>query len=275
MKFIHITDTHLVAPGQKLYELDPLERLGQCIESINRLHSDAEFAIVTGDLAHAGNELAYRALRVAFGTLRLKTHFILGNHDSRQHFFAEFPESPRDAGGFVQYTLDTSIGRFICRIPTNPPCIGEFYAIPPRVALRGARARRDMPVYLFMHHPPFAVGLKRMDEISLQQPEKFAAIVSGHKNIRHLFFGHLHRPIGGSWHGIPFTTMRATSHQVALDFRHGRCCARQPRATRLCSRAGGRGPHGRALPRLSRPDQHIHPLMKRDGSLVSRKSARR
>ena len=219
MKFIHITDTHLVAPGQKLYELDPLERLGQCIESINRLHSDAEFAIVTGDLAHAGNELAYRALRVAFGTLRLKTHFILGNHDSRQHFFAEFPESPRDAGGFVQYTLDTSIGRFIC-LDTNEPAVHWGVLCDSRLAWLSAELERgrDMPVYLFMHHPPFAVGLKRMDEISLQQPEKFAAIVSGHKNIRHLFFGHLHRPIGGSWHGIPFTTMRATSHQVALDF---------------------------------------------------------
>ena len=61
-------------------------------------------------------------------------------------------------------------------------------------------------------------SFKRMDEISLQQPEKFAAVVAGHTNIRHLFFGHLHRPIGGSWRGIPMTTMRATCHQVALDF---------------------------------------------------------
>jgi hypothetical protein len=57
-----------------------------------------------------------------------------------------------------------------------------------------------------------------MDEISLQQPEKFAAELAGQTNIRHLFFGHLHRPIAGSWRGIPMTTMRATSHQVALDF---------------------------------------------------------
>lgn len=219
MKFIHITDLHLVEPGKLLYGLDPLERLGLCLDNINRFHADAEFAIVTGDLAHAGNPLAYRALRDAFGKLRLKTHFMLGNHDNRQHFLAAFPESPRDAGGFVQYTLDTAIGRFIC-LDTNEREVPWGVLCDSRLAWLSAELERarDMPVYLFMHHPPFAVGLKRMDEISLQQPERFAAAISGRSNIRHLFFGHLHRPIGGSWRGIPITTMRATSHQVALDF---------------------------------------------------------
>ena len=31
MKFIHITDTHLVAPGVPLYGLDPCERLAACL----------------------------------------------------------------------------------------------------------------------------------------------------------------------------------------------------------------------------------------------------
>lgn len=219
MKFIHITDTHLVEPGRLLYELDPSERLAQCIEDINRFHADAEFAIVTGDLAHAGQLPAYRALKAAFSKLRLKAHFLLGNHDSRKGFFEVFPESPRDANGFVQFTLDTSIGRFIC-LDTNEPDVPWGLLCDQRLAWLRAELDRagDGPVYLFMHHPPFAVGIKRMDEISLQQPEKFAAVVAGRRNIRHLFFGHLHRPIGGSWKGIPYTTMRATSHQVALDF---------------------------------------------------------
>lgn len=36
--------------------------------------------------------------------------------------------------------------------------------------------------------------------------------------MRHLFIGHLHRTVAGSWHGIPFSGVRGTSHQVALDF---------------------------------------------------------
>jgi hypothetical protein len=33
------------------------------------------------------------------------------------------------------------------------------------------------------------------------------------------FFGHVHRPVSGSWHGIPFTTLRGTNHQVQLDLK--------------------------------------------------------
>lgn len=33
-----------------------------------------------------------------------------------------------------------------------------------------------------------------------------------------MFIGHLHRTVAGSWHGIPFSGVRGTSHQIALDF---------------------------------------------------------
>jgi 3',5'-cyclic-AMP phosphodiesterase len=36
MKLIHITDTHLVEPGLKLYGLDPKARLDAAIADINR-----------------------------------------------------------------------------------------------------------------------------------------------------------------------------------------------------------------------------------------------
>jgi hypothetical protein len=43
------------------------------------------------------------------------------------------------------------------------------------------------------------------------------ALAPHRAKIRHMFHGHLHRPLGGSWLGIPFTSLRGTSHQVALD----------------------------------------------------------
>ena len=77
----------------------------------------------------------------------------------------------------------------------------------------------DMPVYLFMHHPPFHVGLFSVDRIGMgADGERVGEVVSKHDNIRHLFFGHVHRPISGSWHGIPYSTLRGINHQVPLDF---------------------------------------------------------
>src|SRR6185369_6100150 len=62
-KFIHITDTHFVPPGNLLYGLNPIDRLALCVADVNKHHPDAAFAILTGDLAHKGQPEAYDALK--------------------------------------------------------------------------------------------------------------------------------------------------------------------------------------------------------------------
>ena len=73
-----------------------------------------------------------------------------------------------------------------------------------------------------MHHPPFNIGIPYLDRISLREDaQRIQQIVGNFSNIKHLFFGHVHRPVSGSWHGIPFTTLRGTNHQVQLDLSRG------------------------------------------------------
>jgi 3',5'-cyclic-AMP phosphodiesterase len=57
-----------------------------------------------------------------------------------------------------------------------------------------------------------------MDEISLAQSVEFAEVIAPYRSrIRHLFFGHVHRPIFGSYGKIPFSTLRGTNHQVWFE----------------------------------------------------------
>ncbi len=219
MKFLQISDIHLVPEGELLYGLDPGARLAACIDDINRHHGDAEFAIITGDLAHTGNPHAYARLRGMLGELAMPYHLLIGNHDSRENFRAAFPERPVDADGFVQFTLAASFGRIVA-LDTNVPGqpYGAFCAKRCAWLARTLDAAGETPVYLFMHHPPMRVGLKRMDVIGLRDADAFAKVIAGRRNIRHLFFGHLHRLLSGCWHGVPFANLPGTSHQVALDF---------------------------------------------------------
>jgi 3',5'-cyclic AMP phosphodiesterase CpdA len=69
-----------------------------------------------------------------------------------------------------------------------------------------------------MHHPPLAVGIPSMDQYALRDAAGLWALLAPHRaRLRHIFVGHLHRPLGGSWRGIPFSGTSSPNHQVALD----------------------------------------------------------
>ena len=79
-------------------------------------------------------------------------------------------------------------------------------------------ASRDLPVYLFLHHAPFPIELPHIDSYVMQDSEAFGELVAPYDKFRHIFFGHVHRPVSGSWRGIPFSALRGTNHQSWLDF---------------------------------------------------------
>jgi len=220
MKLIHITDTHLVEPGRRLYGLDPKARLDAAIADINRHHADAELAVVTGDLTHWGEVGAYRSFLHTMNALCLPYVVLVGNHDRRIACLDVLPAAPRDGHGFVQGWRDTRRGRLLF-FDTLDETSHAGQMCERRLAWAGralADAPTDRPIYLFMHHPPFEIGVHMMDRIALAERSAFAELIKLHRTrIRHLFFGHVHRPISGSWMGIPFSTLRGTNHQVWFD----------------------------------------------------------
>ncbi len=219
MKIIQITDTHLGTPDERVSGLSPIDRLKACVADIESSHTDAAFCVLSGDLADAGKIEAYQALAGILAPLTPPVILMVGNHDHREQMCAAFPLITRDENGFVQKHLRRDEGDFIFLDTVDQGSHKGLYCERRR---RWLSDRLDeahsRPVYLFMHHPPFDVGLPSLDALGLQEKEPFAEILSGHDNIRHLFFGHVHRPIAGSWLGIPFTTLRGTNHAVAFDF---------------------------------------------------------
>src|SRR2546430_913598 len=102
MRFVVLTDTHFVPRGAKLFALDPAARLSAAVQMINRDHPDIDFVIVTGDLAHRGEQAAYVALRDVLAGFRAPVILLMGNHDDRAAFRAVFREADDDGNGFVQ-----------------------------------------------------------------------------------------------------------------------------------------------------------------------------
>jgi 3',5'-cyclic AMP phosphodiesterase CpdA len=220
VKIIHLTDPHIVPSGRRLHGLEPLDRLRECIDSINVRHSDALLCVITGDLTDGGTVEEYEAFQAALDDLKIPYRLLLGNHDDRAAFRAVFADAHCDDSGFVQSALDVpSWGRllFLDTVDSGQPngriCASRLAWVKSRLA-----EVENEPVYVFMHHPLLPVGVRHFEGMCLADPEPLLACLRAHRGgIRHIFFGHVHLPVSGSWFGMPFTASRGTCHHIILD----------------------------------------------------------
>ncbi|NNF78246.1 MAG: phosphodiesterase [Rhizobiales bacterium] len=217
MKFIHVTDLHLVAPGEMLWGNDPFARLDACLRDIAAYHQDAAFCFISGDLSERGEKQAYEALKQRLAGFPLKTVLMLGNHDTRDHYFEVFQDAPADTNGYAQQVLDMEGRRFLFLDTVSEPFNSAgWYCQDRQNWLQDQLASAPGDIYIAMHHPPFDINIKYMDRIKLEQNEAFAALIAGNPKVRHLFFGHVHRVVFGSWRGVPYSALPALNHQVPL-----------------------------------------------------------
>lgn len=218
LKFIQVTDVHLISGGRRLYGVSPERRLHAAIDSINQEHGDADFVVFTGDLVHWRDQESYAIFADAIKRLTMPVKLMLGNHDN-PHTLAKFVTDVQvDEHGFVQFANETPVGRCLFLDTRKGESHAGEYCSNRLNWLNGQLNGSDEPLIIFMHHPPLKLGLKGMDIFALQNDEAFFAILEPHiSRIRHLFFGHVHRPVFGNWRGISFSCMRGLNHQLALD----------------------------------------------------------
>ena len=221
LKFIHLSDLHLLPARQKLYGIDTTARLEAAIECICSNFADAEFCMVTGDLAEAGDVASYQTARRILDRLPHPWHGLMGNHDGRtSNAQIVLPDLPWQANGSLQYALETQAGVFIVLdssvggVDSGKLDTQRLDFLSQQLGLSKASGK---DVFLFMHHVPFDIGIGWLDAMKLENSADLWQVLKGFENIRHMFFGHIHRPTHGSWHGIPFSTVRATAHQVLLN----------------------------------------------------------
>lgn len=220
MKIIQVTDVHLGRQGERRYGVDLHQRLASCIAHINAHHADAVLCVFTGDLTETGAPESYADLRTALNALSVPWRLLPGNHDRRANLAAAFPEVPVDGNGFVQ-----SAHQMADEVLLFLDCLAEGRIegelCERRLAWLDARLEETAgrPAYVFMHHPPVALGLPQLDPLALEQPERFLGLLRRHGNVRHIFFGHVHRDIAGTVAGIPFSAQRGlhARFELALD----------------------------------------------------------
>lgn len=217
MKLLWFTDLHIVPPGGRLKGVDPAARFAACLARALEAHGDADLLVITGDIAQKAEEEAYGEVARLLAGLPVPHRLLPGNHDSaeamdRRHYraagYSAASRHHERRGGTDLLYLNTA----------RPDLTGGALD---RDQLDWLAERLDgddsAPALLFMHHPPFPTGIPAVDEDGFDGADALRALLVSASRRVHLFCGHCHRNIAGTWSGIPFTVLTSVHLEFHLN----------------------------------------------------------
>src|SRR6266404_2113199 len=209
-RFVHITDTHIMAGGTWRIrgtdvEFDTDASLRRVVETVRRLQPAPAFAVLGGDLAspdilHRERTLtpaeyapSYARLREILGELPCRAHFLMGNHDNLEAFNRALrPEAPApDAPCYYSFDHD---GTHLIALDSHEPGHADGVLDPAQLAwlARDLAAHRDTPTIVFVHHHPWPLGHAWMDTMTLRNGGELMAMLARQAQVRWLIGGHVH-----------------------------------------------------------------------------------
>jgi Icc protein len=215
LKFLVMSDLHLVSPGQLSHSIDTTARLDLAVAHINEFHNDAAFCILAGDLTDIGDAASYARLADHTASLPMPLHMTLGNHDDRGAFAAQFGQDKLSETGYADRIIDDESGYRIIMLDTliADTDAGDLAPVQLEFLQNALDTAHDRPVIIVMHHNPAPFGVP-MDFIRLGNAEEFAAIAQSHPDIRQVITGHVHKSTAGSFRGLPFTTISGNHYNL-------------------------------------------------------------
>ncbi|MCS5732404.1 phosphodiesterase [Herbiconiux daphne] len=222
---LHLSDTHLLSSGGRLYgSIDSEQQLREIFAELEASGGRPEAIVFTGDLADRGEPDAYARLRAivepAAARLGAEVIWVMGNHDDRASFreglFGEFPtdravDRVYDINGLRVITLDSTVpGHHYGQVTGDQlDWLAEELAFP---APHGT--------ILAMHHPPVPSVLDLAVSVELRDQKSLAEVLEG-SDVRSIIAGHLHYSTNATFAGIPVSVASATCYTQDLNVEVG------------------------------------------------------
>ncbi|WP_350348981.1 phosphodiesterase [Agromyces sp. G08B096] len=219
---LHISDTHLLAGGGRLYDRVASEtHLRQLFDEFEASGGRPDALVFTGDLADKGEPDAYARLRrivePAAERLGAEVIWVMGNHDDRAAFRRGLLDQPAGGTRPVDRVYDVKGLRVVTLDSTVP---GHHYGevADDQLDWLAEELATDAPygTILAMHHPPVPSVLDLAASVELRDQAGLAEVVAG-SDIRSIIAGHLHYSTTATFAGVPVSVASATCYTQDLN----------------------------------------------------------
>ena len=217
-----LSDTHIDADKAKVSrEVNMSEHLTQAWEQVAAASSRLSAAIVHGDVAHLKGEAAdYRQvaqLLIPAGKAAVPLHFLMGNHDDRNHFrevLRASAASPLESHHVS--ILETPHANWLMldsleAVNKTPGKLGEAQLKWLAAALD---AKADKPAIVSVHHHPQWEGEKIA---GIQDTRPLFEVLIPRKHVKAVFFGHTHNWNQKVHEGIHLVNLPPVAYVFAKD----------------------------------------------------------
>ena len=219
LQIAHLTDLHIRPPGVPAYRVvESNMMLERALAAVKALTPQPDALILSGDLTDCGLPEEYALLRRLLEGAGMPVYLIPGNHDRREALREAFAGWPTlgDDPEFIDFAADIGPLRVI-GLDSVVPGSGHGALCDRRLRRLEAAlaAAPETPTLIFLHHPPFACGIRHMDAIRLLDgADQLARIVTAHPQVERVLSGHHHRPIQVRWAGSIAQIAPSVAHQV-------------------------------------------------------------
>lgn len=213
IKIVQITDTHIIDDGAPSFnDYDTSASLNNVIQEIRLKETDADLILLTGDLVHEPTDSAYQKLADHLSVITTPLYCLPGNHDDPKKM-----DYVMGANGF-DMSKQIRIGDWLI-ILLNTHLSGEHAGELNQEELeflaKSLNANQECYCLIALHHHPVSINSTWMDAMSLINPDDFFNVIDGYKQIKAIFWGHIHQEFkternGVSFYGTPSTCLQFT-----------------------------------------------------------------
>lgn len=214
LHLVQISDCHLYATREAdLLGLNTFDSFQACVALLAKHQLEPDVVVATGDLSQDASLASYREFAKGMATVDCPVWWLPGNHDQSermQQVFAEFeqfnPAKRGLLGNWQLILLDSTV-------PGKTH--GELTKFQLEFLRQSVLAYPQYHALVLLHHPPFSVGSRWLDQIGVRNPQDFAAVLAECPQIRGVVCGHVHQEHQSIEQGVLYLSTPSTCIQFA------------------------------------------------------------